>query len=104
MWGRFPLVAAVLATALSAKPRCRDSAGTGVWHDCTVRIGGLAIQGAAAFETNFEFVSNGSVDFIYSNPAAYTCMAVEFNLQTVASLINYRKGNALGKFAGAWVA
>ena len=38
------------------------------------------------------------------NPAAYTCMAVEFNLQTVASLINYRKGNALGKFAGAWVA
>ena len=34
------------------------------------------------------------------NPAAYTCMAVEFNLQTVASLINYRKGNALGRFAG----
>ncbi|CAE7718406.1 SCUBE3 [Symbiodinium microadriaticum] len=27
-------------------------------------------------------------------------MAVEFNLQMVASLINYRKGNALGKFAG----
>ncbi|CAE7898380.1 ttrS, partial [Symbiodinium necroappetens] len=94
-------------------------------------IGGLAIQGAAVFESsfsptfqdfltrrlneshglefesvpldfnqNFEFVSSGGVDFIFSNPAAYTCMAVEFNLQTVASLINYRKGNALGKFAG----
>ena len=45
-------------------------------------------------------VSAGQVDFIYSNPAAYTCMAVEFEVQTVASLINFRKGFALGKFAG----
>ena len=28
------------------------------------------------------------------------CMAVEFEVQTVASLINFRKGFALGKFAG----
>ena len=45
-------------------------------------------------------VGSGEIDFIYSNPAAYTCMAVEFGVQTVASLINFRKGNALGKFAG----
>ncbi|CAE7033301.1 ttrS [Symbiodinium sp. CCMP2592] len=101
------------------------------WFCAAEAIGGLAIQGAAAFEAslsptfqdfltrrlneshglefeavpldfnqNFEFVSNGGVEFIFSNPAAYTCMAVEFNLQTVASLINYRKGNALGQFAG----
>ena len=52
------------------------------------------------FDQNFEMVSAGQVDFIYSNPAAYTCMAVEFEVQTVASLINFRKGFALGKFAG----
>ena len=55
------------------------------------------------FDQNFALVGAGEVDFIYSNPAAYTCMAVEFEVQTVASLVNFRKGFALGKFAGvAW--
>ncbi|CAJ1400413.1 unnamed protein product, partial [Effrenium voratum] len=55
---------------------------------------------ALDFDENFQLVGSGEIDFIYSNPAAYTCMAVEFGVQTVASLINFRKGNALGKFAG----
>ena len=52
------------------------------------------------FDENFAFVGSNNVDFIYSNPAAYLCMAVEFEVQTVASLVNYRKGYALSKFAG----
>ena len=52
------------------------------------------------FDQNFALVGAGEVDFIYSNPAAYTCMVVEFEVQTVASLVNFRKGFALGKFAG----
>ena len=56
------------------------------------------------FDQNFALVGAGEVDFIYSNPAAYTCMAVEFEVQTVASLVNFCKGFALGKFAGvAWI-
>ncbi|CAK9010580.1 unnamed protein product [Durusdinium trenchii] len=52
------------------------------------------------FDENFALVGAGNVDFIYSNPAAYMCMAVEFEVQTVASLVNFRKGYALSKFAG----
>eukprot|EP00930_Biecheleria_cincta_P091975 TRINITY_DN816_c0_g1_i4.p1 TRINITY_DN816_c0_g1~~TRINITY_DN816_c0_g1_i4.p1 ORF type:complete len:1626 (-),score=295.71 TRINITY_DN816_c0_g1_i4:39-4916(-) len=55
---------------------------------------------ALNFNQNFEYVSDSRLDFIYSNPAAYTCMMVEFELATVASLLNFRKGNALNKFAG----
>lgn len=55
---------------------------------------------ALNFNQNFEYVSESRLDFIYSNPAAYTCMMVEFQLSTVASLLNFRKGNALNKFAG----
>eukprot|EP00930_Biecheleria_cincta_P091977 TRINITY_DN816_c0_g2_i2.p1 TRINITY_DN816_c0_g2~~TRINITY_DN816_c0_g2_i2.p1 ORF type:complete len:390 (-),score=69.30 TRINITY_DN816_c0_g2_i2:96-1265(-) len=55
---------------------------------------------ALNFNQNFEYVSDSRLDFIYSNPAAYTCMMVEFRLATVASLLNFRKGNALNKFAG----
>lgn len=40
------------------------------------------------------------IDFIYSNPAAYACMMVEFSIITVASMINLRKGYALERFAG----
>jgi len=62
---------------------------------------GLEFQAVALdFDQNFEFVSQKGVDFIFTNPAAYTCLAVEFELRTVASLVNFRKGHALGKFAG----
>eukprot|EP00929_Paragymnodinium_shiwhaense_P039065 TRINITY_DN20552_c0_g1_i1.p1 TRINITY_DN20552_c0_g1~~TRINITY_DN20552_c0_g1_i1.p1 ORF type:complete len:1170 (-),score=194.16 TRINITY_DN20552_c0_g1_i1:552-4061(-) len=100
------------------------------WRNCRVQIGGLDINGqwqakigdptfgtyltnvtneshglefeglALNFNQNFEYVGGNTVDFIYSNPAAYTCMMVEFELTTVASLKNYRKGNSLSRFAG----
>eukprot|EP00928_Gymnodinium_smaydae_P093895 TRINITY_DN7824_c0_g5_i1.p1 TRINITY_DN7824_c0_g5~~TRINITY_DN7824_c0_g5_i1.p1 ORF type:complete len:1284 (-),score=144.34 TRINITY_DN7824_c0_g5_i1:60-3911(-) len=52
------------------------------------------------FNQNFEYVGEKKIDFIYSNPAAYTCMMVEFDIVTVASLKNFRKGFALDRFAG----
>eukprot|EP00928_Gymnodinium_smaydae_P040323 TRINITY_DN27359_c0_g1_i2.p1 TRINITY_DN27359_c0_g1~~TRINITY_DN27359_c0_g1_i2.p1 ORF type:complete len:1288 (+),score=118.64 TRINITY_DN27359_c0_g1_i2:78-3866(+) len=52
------------------------------------------------FNQNIDYVSRHDLDFIYSNPAAYTCLMVQYKLTTVASLINFRKGNSLGKFAG----
>mmetsp|Transcript_57396 Transcript_57396/g.122054 ORF Transcript_57396/g.122054 Transcript_57396/m.122054 type:complete len:1291 (+) Transcript_57396:186-4058(+) len=52
------------------------------------------------FDQNFEYVSGRKLDYIYSNPAAYTCMMAEFAVVTIASMVNFRKGNALEKFAG----
>ncbi|CAE8595841.1 unnamed protein product [Polarella glacialis] len=116
-----------------SKPLCRimHSSPLSPWANCTVEIGGLAKQGAAAFnksfgptfqtylttvlnashglefvalplnfDQNFDYVRASELDFIYSNPAAYTCMMVEFKLTTVASMMNFRKGNSLDKFAG----
>jgi ABC-type phosphate/phosphonate transport system substrate-binding protein len=52
------------------------------------------------FNQNFDRAEANTLDFIYSNPAAYTCMMVQFSVRTVASMVNLRKGNALKKFAG----
>lgn len=62
---------------------------------------GLEFQAVALdFDQNFESVRTRDVDFIFSNPAAYTCLAVEFELRTLASLLNFRRGHALDRFAG----
>jgi len=127
------LVGGKLLSCEAHRPLCREvlSSRWDEWRDCRVQIGGLAIQGAAAFDAafgptfrdyltqrlnsthglefevvplnfngNFEYVGRGLIDYIFSNPAAYTCMTVEFNVETIASLRNFRKGNALDQFAG----
>jgi len=139
-YGAAKLVAfwlAAYALGGQSKPLCRimHSSPLSRWANCTVEIGGLAIQGDEVFnqkfgptfqtylttvlnashglefvalplnfDQNFDYVGASELDFIYSNPAAYTCMMVEFDLTTVASLMNFRKGNSLDKFAGVMFA
>jgi len=131
--GRIAALTLVLGNLVGAtKPPCRELYTDGEpWRNCSIQIGGLAIQGADAFNAaqgptfrdyltasfndshglefeaiplnfnqNFEYVGGKQLDFIYSNPGAYTCMMVEFSIVTVASLYNFRAGNSLERFAG----
>ena len=52
------------------------------------------------FEDTFDFVENRKIDFIYTNPSAFSCVESEFGVAPIVSLRNFRLGHTLNQFGG----
>ena len=52
------------------------------------------------FSSTFTLVENKGVDFIYTNPSAFSCLDSEFRVSAILTLRNFRQGNELTQFGG----
>ncbi|GAB5364379.1 hypothetical protein AAMO2058_000965100 [Amorphochlora amoebiformis] len=55
---------------------------------------------ALDFSSTFTQVEQASVDFIYTNPSAFSCLESEFDVSAIVTLRNFRQGNELTRFGG----
>mmetsp|Transcript_23862 Transcript_23862/g.42288 ORF Transcript_23862/g.42288 Transcript_23862/m.42288 type:complete len:931 (-) Transcript_23862:188-2980(-) len=52
------------------------------------------------FTTTFSKVENSELDFIFTNPSAFSCLDSEFGVSAIVTLRNLRKGKELTEFGG----
>lgn len=51
-------------------------------------------------DTTYSFVEDKTIDFIYTNPSAASCIESEFDAAQIVTLRNLRQGNPLNAFGG----
>jgi two-component system sensor histidine kinase TtrS len=52
------------------------------------------------FAETFDLVGSKAIDFIYTNPSAFSCVESEYGVAPIVSLRNFRKGFTLNQFGG----
>jgi len=74
------------------------SVAGGTMADTGCDSNGKFVAEVVNFNGTFDRVSDGSIDFLYTNPSAFSCAESEFGMAPLVTLLNLRQGQALSEF------